>query len=62
MAGSKKQKLDRLRKGMQQQNAWRAANQKTAEDSVTDFLVEMARPFVKKAVTAVFNWIRGWFR
>jgi hypothetical protein len=54
--------IDLLKRGMQQENEWGAANRKTAIESLTEFLIGLIRPFVKKAVSFLFDWISKLFK
>ncbi len=59
----------RLRQGLKQQSEWRTKSEEAAANSLTDFLMDLMRPFVKdiaraavSAVGSLLDWIRGLFK
>ncbi|EPX59337.1 hypothetical protein D187_002827 [Cystobacter fuscus DSM 2262] len=51
----------RLRRGIEEQEQRKAAIEKTAVESVTNFIVELIRPFVRGVVKGVLSWLQKFF-
>ncbi|NNC03374.1 hypothetical protein HJC10_11025 [Corallococcus exiguus] len=68
MSFSDDENVKRLRQGLDQRSQWRIKNEEIAANSITDFLMDLIRPFVKEVAQAAvsafsgfIDWLRGLF-
>jgi hypothetical protein len=52
---------DRFRRGLQQQSEWRSTNSELATKSITEFILTLIRPFVKRVVSGFVDWLAKLF-
>lgn len=55
-------KIQRLQRGIDEQRQTKAAIEKTAVESVTDFIIGLIRPFVKGLVEGFLGWLQKLFK
>lgn len=55
-------KIQRLQQGIDEQRQRKAAIEKTAVESVTDFIMNLIRPLVKGLVEGLLGWLQGLFK
>jgi hypothetical protein len=55
-------KIQRLQRGIAEQQQRQAAIEKTAVDSITDFLMDLIRPLVKGVVEGFLGWLQKLFK
>lgn len=55
-------KIQRLQRGIDEQRQRQAAIEKTAVESITDFIMKLIRPFVKGVVESFLGWLQNLFK
>jgi hypothetical protein len=55
-------KIQRLQRGINEQQQRQATLEKKAVESITDFIIDLIRPFVKGLVAGLFGWLQKLFK
>lgn len=62
MSSSNDPRIQRLQRGIDEQRQTKAAIEKTAVESITDFIMNLLRPLVKGVVQGLLGWLQGLFK